>query len=290
MELVKNIEQFEELYLECRNKFKKLDRNNFFLKRICVQFIEEERLYYEWYSKGIVFFVDEDSYYNAYFLWDSKESEMNICQDKPILVEEILTEKDVQINNFSCRERLLKAGFTQEKKNYQLEVNLQKNKDTLLSGFDEKMKELNERNWKWMICNNEKYEKQIINLWKTTFSAIEIPLTHYEFMKDTVSDAICIINEDDMVIGACWYTSDGHGNSEARHVVTHPDFYQQGIGRLITMLYFNEAIKRGDINMFGWVEEKNIRSRIVHEKLGYHLNGRCSIQYYFNRTRGAVAK
>ena len=275
MERVTSVVEYKELIRWNKQRLEFIESNCFLMSSSMSKYIEEHRLYVQKYENGMIFFIDEGNYYNAYYFWQREQEFVNLHKDKPVLIEELNNKGSREVYLSGFEPILFRAGFQLFKNNVQVEINL-KEYNELNGRLEECLEKLNAQGLQLVFCDREEQFLQAVSLWDFSLDVTDVPQDHKVFREeDTLA---CILTNGGQVVSTHWWRKTNK-NSEGRHTVTHSDFYQKGLASTMLLAWCIEAKKEGIERCFTWINDQNIRSLALYQKIGFRANGRTSKQY-----------
>lgn len=278
MNKVTDYSEFQFLYKENKKRFSKIDTNCLFPGKIIRDSIANGQLFYRSFPEGLVLYIDEINLYRAYYFLDAECQLPDMSADKIILIEELDDQERRKEYLDKFRNKLETAGFFQESCNYQLEVDLLKNRDLICENYKNAFTRINISGLLTTCEPNADQNEQILQLWKNSLKQTDVPISHTNFYNDNEQHVICVTDPQGNVCGVNWWTFRGNC-VEIRHTVTHPNYYHKGIGNFIMSFVLNTALNEGVVIGMTYVEEQNYRSFGMMHKAGLKENGRVSYQF-----------
>lgn len=240
-----------------------------FNKNIFEKYIDNQRLFCEEDAQGLYFYVDEDFFYDLYYIIEKGSFLSTGRKKKALLINENQLLKDC----ISFNELYLNSGFEVAAVNHQLTIDIESEKDRVLRKYEETQKLLNE-----YVCtvaeNRHEYDEEVRRLWMENLKKTDVPYEHY-----TEGNTLLLLDQNEKLLAAAWYVSSNGRDSEWRHIVVDQPYRGKGLSSILAYHWLHlcaeNQIKRG----LTWVDEDNIVSMKAHEKIGFIPNKRLSIQY-----------
>ena len=276
MKKICDLGEYKELMRENKERIGKVEKNCFLMSSSMNKYIEEERLYVETYENGMVLYVDEGRYYNMYYFWKSDCKMFDFRQDKPVLIEELNNNGSRNEYIEKIESSLFEVGFTVFKNNLQLELSLKDKKKIIEKQLSEKLQKISAQNLRLEFCTDDDILEKSIILWQDSLDVTDIPQEHMSLKSN--DKLACILTETREVIATNWWRN-SNKNSEGRHTVTHPEYFQRGLASTLLLVWCKDAIDQGVERCYTWVSDTNDRSLAMFKKIGFTPNGRTSKQY-----------
>ena len=271
--LVRALDEYTRLIEEAKERLGKLRTNCPLFLDAIKRYIDLGRLYYEPVKSGLVFYTDEDNYYQGYFYVVPDRTFVVEKKGKPVVIQNIYqgTKKDWLL---SVESALSDNGF----------VLRNTMKHGVFTGYDNipKIK-------KTGLQIHRIFEKEGLSLSPVSMDRIpemlafqttikEIPF--YEFPYYTLQEYAVEAEE-----GRLLMVTDRQGKMiAARHLIVNgkkaygwvgiQEEYKSAYGIAIAfLLHALDYIQEHDIKMCSWVDETNIPSLQYHERLGTDWTG-----------------
>lgn len=275
MELVKEISEYKELIRWNKGRLGKVDSNCFLMTKSIGVFIDEQRLYVQKYENGIVLYVDEGNYYNAYYFWKPEAEFADLSKEKPVLIEELDNNGARESYLSSHEQRMIESGFELFKTNLQLERALSDEGAELGKELEERTVKLQNMGLSLSFCDSQKTLEKVLSLWDSALDIADIPQDHKVMSED--APILCVFDDEKLAAVSWWQHS--KSISESRHIVTDPDYYKRGLASTMLIMWMDDAIKNNVGKCLTWISDHNFRSLSMYEKLGFTRNGKISKQY-----------
>lgn len=127
-------------------------------------------------------------------------------------------------------------------------------------------------------CDCPELAEKVNALWKSQLKPSDIPAEHLDFIDDPQTMVLCAMDDAGNVAGAAWLRFSG-SNAEKRHIVTAPEWRRKGVAYALENAVLAECILNGSVSLNTWVDEQNLPSLGLHEKMGYGDTGAVSYQF-----------
>ena len=117
MQIVESLDDYYSIIKRRKAELGRLGTNNYMFPRAIGRYIYLKRLYYETIESGIVFYPDEERYYQAYYYIAEDEDVPDLTienKDKPVLVQHIYRENAKGRLMQRVERSLQKSGFEQK--------------------------------------------------------------------------------------------------------------------------------------------------------------------------------
>ena len=246
------------------------------------RYIADKRFYLEKYEYGVAFFADEDRYLKLFYFWDAGKPFADFQKEKPVVVEVLNANGNRDSYLSQYEPALFQSGFRPYRKNYQLSADMRERKAALEKEYSCKTEELKEKGVHLVLCRDLQSFNQVVDLWDTYLEMTDIPYDHRTMGAN--SKILNAVTVDGRVAATIWWSESGQ-NSEVRHVVTRPEFCRNGLATVLEQGWILHCFETGIKRWTTWVNAENSKSQKLHEKLGFCLNGRSSVQYILEQRR-----
>ena len=268
MNRIDSFETFNSLiksFKENRDTFEHFPFN----KNIFEKYISDQRLYYEENEHGLSFFVDEDLYYDLFYIIEKSFPLSVKRKNKALLINENqLLKENITFNNL-----YLNSGFEIGAVNHQLAINIESEKDPILRKHAETQDFLIEHDYT-VSENLHEYDEEVKKLWTENLKKTDVPYDHYR-----EGNILLLLDENKNLLAAAWYQSNNGRDSEWRHIVVDEPYRGKGLSNVLACHWLHQCLESQIKRGLTWVEENNLVSMKAHEKIGFTENKRLSIQY-----------
>ncbi len=268
MKKIESIETFNSL-IRSFKETREYTEHFPFNRNIFEKYIVEQRLFYEEDDQGLYFYVDEDLFYDLYYIIE-KGSRLSVRRKKKAL---LINENQLSKDGISFNELYLKSGFEVVAVNHQLTINIETEREHILKKYEETQEFLKEHDYT-VAENRHAYNSEVKRLWTKNLKKTDVPYDHY-----IEGNMLVLLDKDEHLLAASWYASNNGRDSEWRHIVVDEPYRGMGLSSVLTYYWLHlcaqNQIRRG----LTWIEENNTVSMKVHEKIGFVENKRLSIQY-----------
>ena len=280
MKKVETLNEYKELLRQNKSKHRQVDTNCFLMSSVVGEYITKGCLFAEEYNQGLILFIDEGSYFNLHYFWESGTPLPNLKQNKPVVIEELNNNgsRDAYLSQFEPF--LIHAGFSLLKNNLQVAALVKESdkelRDQYISAYDEKKKRLEAQGFRIRLCMDDACMEQVVSLWESALPSTDIPNAHKVLDSDT--PVMCIFDSENTLCSAKWWHHSGK-ISEGRHVVTNPNFERRGLGSTIQLAWIVDGLNNGVERFITWIADSNEASHAMHKRTGFLCNGRSVKQY-----------
>lgn len=276
MQLVEDIQEYKSIIRWNKIRFAETHSNCISLATSFEHYIRDKRFYVEKYEHGVAFFADEDKYLKLFYFWDADWAFADFRKEKPVVAEvlNVNGNRDDYLSQYEPA--LFRSGFKPYRKNNQLSADMWERKDLFEKAYAGKTEELKEKGIRLCLCQDLQSFNQAVELWDSFLDLTDIPYDHRTM--DADGKILNAVTDEGRVAATIWWSENGQ-NSEVRHVVTHPDFSRNGLATVLEQGWVLHCFESGIKRWTTWVNAENNKSQRLHEKLGFRLNGRSSVQY-----------
>ena len=112
MKKVEVLSDYKELLAKNKASHLHIDTNCFLMSNAMNEHIEADKLFVEEYKDGLMFFIDEGSFFNLYYFWETGKPFPNLKQEKPVLIEELNNKGSRDAYLSQIEPVFLQAGFS----------------------------------------------------------------------------------------------------------------------------------------------------------------------------------
>ena len=279
MKKIEDFDEYKELVNENKHRYQKVQSNCFLLSDHIKHYIGQGRLYHENLDGGDIFYVDEIRYYNAYYFWGKEHLPQfpYLNKNKTVCIEELDVNNRRKADIDSINNVLLKRGFKAKPVNHEIMLELEGRDEELRRCLKEDLRKLEEQGLK-LVHADEKYAEQVCVLWEASLAPTDLPYDHLKFCDYEDDKVVCLINADAFVCGATWW-HDEKKTRGGRHVAVNPLYRRRGLGDALLHAWLVDALDCGISRARGWVADDNIKSDIMHGRVGFVHSGKNSTQY-----------
>lgn len=275
MRSVENLQTYYAIIESRKAEVGRLVTNNFLFPQAIERYIRLKRLYYEEIETGVLFYIDEDTYYHAYYYIAMTGSlAFAICpKEKPILIQHIYKEEtDYKKDDFikAAEKSLINSGF--EKKDTQRHAVLQQ-PEKISKSVAQSITRIQKLFVKEGFTYQKVDEHLLSDVLEFRGSIKEIP--YYQFPYFTNEELLAEAEEGRL----CCITDRAGKILAARHLIVEGQKaygwigvrqeYKKLYGMAVMFLHHAlEYIKKNDIKMCSWVDRNNTDSIQYHERIG----------------------
>lgn len=269
MERVKSLQDYYLLVRTAKERYKRLTTNNYLYPNAVERYIQLERFYVEENDAGILFFSDEETYYQAYYYVNHNAKFRIKKGDKTIVLQNIYTENAKRKEIMEIEKSLQDSGMT-------LKSRL---RHGTFEGWDkwkalQKAAAVSER---MMEQTGLRYAPaDIAHLHEVMAFAKtirEIPFYQFPYFtkEEYINEAserrlCCITDREGKVVAARHLIVSGN---KTYGWVGIEEEYQKAYGMAILILCHDlDYVHSNHLKMCSWVDEKNTVSLRYHERIG----------------------
>lgn len=274
---LKDIEQYKKLKGEAKDKLGKLSSNCFLTSGGMAAIIERQPVLYEVYDQGVVFYIDEGTYYRAFYFLDSEKGLPEMRQDKLVEIEEPDSNGRRSTYLMQFFQELEQAGWKRIARNIQVSSTLAERSQQIERDYQDALDAAAGQGFSIANCP-KRHAARVVELWSTFLHETDIPAEHVNFADDPSQRVVVVLNDDDYVCATNWWRWQG-GQCEIRHTVTDPAYYKRGLGYLLQCAAMKDALDNGCRTVFTYIDDRNYRSIGMFEKAGIVANGKTTVQY-----------
>lgn len=241
--------------------------------------IMQGRFYYEKVDGGVMLYVDEKEYYQAYY-YLNVDKELHItCKEKDIVLKNIYMEGKKNIKLLHLEEKIKASGFYLLDKLGQIECDIQTIETKLKSPYRVALKLL-EKSGFLITAPDKKLINQIRELQNNikTIPIYQIPYFTDEEILSMGKEGriVCIVDERKRLCAIKVYIEE---NSSYGYVAIK-DEYQKVYGMVVILSFYTlDYLKKNNIKLLGWIASSNNDSIKYHMNLGYHWTGRYTDEW-----------
>lgn len=273
MRAVERLEDYYGIINSRKAELGRLGTNNYMFPRATERYIRLRRMYYDEIEQGLVFYLDEEQYYQAYYYVaeNAGASDFYIGQkDKPVLLQHIYKE-DAKSRLFrEAEQSLQKSGF--ERKSTSRHAVLEQ-PEKIFKAVQRSMRgfqKLFDREGLVYQCVSE---RQLDDVMEFCAQIKEIPyyqipyFTRDELMEEACAGRLCCITDSAGQIAAARHLIvDGQ---KAYGWVGVQEMYKKRYGMAAVFLYHAlQYTQQNNIRMCSWVARENTDSIQYHEHIG----------------------
>ena len=277
MERLTSTEEYKTLIKTIKTRFGKVDTNCILMSGSMEPYIREERLYVRHYPNGIVLYVDEGEYYEAYYFWNPAAPLGDLRADKSISV--------VEANNAGKRDeyiarmekKLQEAGFVFFKVTTQLELSVPAVWEREEQAFLRQKDELSAGGFQLLSPVPSELAAPVVELWERELDAMDIPVDHKTFLDRPEDRTACVVQNGQLAAAYWWRL--GRTSAEGRHIVTNPGFTRRGLASLLLRFCIGTMAQDRFSRLITYVSDDNTSSLKLHEKVGFRANGKTNKQF-----------
>lgn len=289
MRVVESPDDYYGIINRCKSKLGRLATNNYMFPKATGRYIRLGRLYCEEMEKGLVFYLDEERCYHAYYYIaesaDAADFDIG-CKDKPVLVQHIYSENAKSGLYQRAEQSLQRSGF--ERKAVSRHAVLQQ-PDRILGVVERSVKGIQRLFDQNGFVYQNVGEEQLEDVLAFSTQIREIPyyqipyFTADELMEESRAGRFCCVTDSlGRIAAARHLIVDG---KKAYGWVGVREEYKKRYGMAVMFLYHAlQYIQRHDIRMCSWVVRENTDSIQYHERIGSEWTGHLKDEWVLDRT------
>lgn len=265
MELVKNLDHYNELLNQAKSKGNLKFSNCLFLKQDIIDLTNKNNLFYKFVENGIFFFKNNKNLvYLYYYLNSFRNINLNGI-NKNLMIE--LVDRKNSNRAKSHVEEWEKSGFSKYCTNREMILTLSEEKKEHI--YDE------EKDFTIRLGYLEETDR-ILKLWAANLDEISMPLpTKDELVKLIKNNQIVVLLANGKKLVGAMQFSIENNRSLFSHIVIDKNFRNKGLGTKM----INYCLKYSSVDKFYlWVNENNKKAIDIYTKLGYEFSTKISIQ------------
>lgn len=273
MQTVESMEDYYSVINRCKATLGRLGTNNYLFPKALERYVRLKRMYYEEIRQGLLFYLDEERYYQAYYYLaeHADVSDLEIGKkDKPILLQHIYKENAKNRLFREVEQSLRKSGF--ERKSVSRHAVLEQPEKiyrTVERSMRGIQKLFDSAGFVYQCVSGQ----QLSDVLAFRAQIREIPyyqipyFTRDELLEEACAGRLCCITD-----------SAGH-IAAARHLIVDgqkaygwvgvQEAYKKRYGMAAVFLYHAlQYVQENNIRMCSWVERENTDSIQYHERIG----------------------
>ena len=275
VERVTSTQEYKQLIRCNKSRFEKTDTNCFLMSRGMEPYIQQGRLFVRQFPEGMAMYVDEGSYYELYYFWNSRAPMADLRRDKPVSLVEVDEGGKRGAYLAGMERKLFTAGFCVLKDTCQVEMNPCDPAHRLKESLALDQARMADEGLRFHYDDGSNLPRAV-ELWREYLDLADVPLDHTSLKPE--DKLLCVMSKDDRLAAVHWWRHTGKF-SEGRHTVTHPDYYRRGLASAMLRAWCLDAKERGISKAATWIRTTNYKSLALYRKVGFVPNGRVSRQY-----------
>lgn len=284
MKLVESLEEYYQIVRIAKEKCGYLATNNCLFPNSIERYIQLRRFYAENNDAGIMFYSDEEEYYQAYYYESANYDFKILPKEKPILLQNIYMQGKKKQEIIDIEKKLQKMGF----------VLKDRMRHAVFEGWDkwDDFRRAAKVSQRIMIKNGFQYmpvsREQLSEVLEFAKTIKEIPYyqipyyTKNEYGKEAEEKRFCCITDSDGKIVAVRHLI--VNGKKAYGWVGVEERYKKTYG--MALLFLCEAldyVHEKNIKMCSWVDEKNTVSVQYHEHIGSVWTGHLEEEWLLDK-------
>lgn len=274
---IESVEEYRALIREMRNKQRKTESNCFLMEEQIKKYIQQGRFFCQSYTEGILFLVDELNFYTAYYLWNQGAAFEDFRQDKPLMLCEYDSSGRRKDYIHAIETKLFGSGFSLLKISEMAVLNtIHLSADEI--ALDRYKKAIRSFGLEIIECKETELKDKIISLWDRSLHVTDIVLDDRVFLQNDQMTVICLVdkNREVAATGSLYYQGK---TCQFRHQVTAAQYRRMGLGEALEKVQVRRACEDGIKEISVFINEDNVASWRLHEKVGFQRSGKTSRQY-----------
>ncbi len=276
---LKTEEQYKEIGRTQKERCGKLVSNCLLPGRTVRDALARGRVFFRELPDGFALYgaEGEDAPFLQLYYFLKPGAEMTgLMTDRPVLLEEPDANDRRAAYLSELEPKLARAGFTTIAKNILVEIapeSIAANDDRYASLLESYRK----KGYRIAVDPKGRPLEEAHALWRAHLKPTDLPPGHFDAdAKD--AHLVCILDGSGSVSGVNrWELRDGV--CEIRHTVTRPDCLRQGIGSFLILYALKDAAENGMRSAFTYIDEHNVRSLAMYEKIGFQRTEKTCRQY-----------
>ena len=276
---LKTEEQFKERSRAEKERCGKLVSNCLLPGRTVRDALLRGRVLFRELPQGFVLYGAEGGhppFYTLYYFLQPGAEMKGLAANLPVLLEEPDANDRRAAYLSELEPKLFRAGFTVIAKNILVEIAPES-----IAANDERyaawQKAYEENGYRIAVDPCGKQREEAFALWRAHLKPTDLPPGHFDPDAEG-AHIVCILDRAGSVCGVNrWELKDGV--CEIRHTVTRPDCLRQGIGSFLILYALQDAEKKGMRSAFTYIDEQNVRSLAMYEKIGFRRTEKTCRQY-----------
>ncbi len=276
---LKCAEQFRELSSAQKQRRGKLISNSLLPGKTVREALSKGKLFYKELPQGFALYDSEGTdapFYTLYYFVEPDAEMTGFAADRQVLLEE--PDSDGRRADYlsGLEIRLARAGFSKTAENVLVEIAA-----SAIAENEERYSALSEQyranGYRIAVDPDGELLAQAFALWRAHLKPTDLPQGHFAAGTDA-AHIVCLLDGNGAVCGVNRWEFRGDV-CEIRHTVTRPDCLRQGIGSFLILYALKDAAKNGMRSAFTYIDEQNVRSLAMYEKIGFQRTGKTCRQY-----------
>lgn len=290
MERIVSLNQYDRLLKNARKRWGRLHTNCFLLAPETERIIVQGRLYFEETDKGILFYADENKYYQAYCYISAEAKELNIVpKDKPILIRIIYMQGKKTEPQQKMDTLIRNAGFALLDSTTQV-YTIAKDNLSVMGAVYERVENLLEEYGMRLIVAGEEHLDGILELRdnEPELKLFHIPYHTREEELRLIQEGgySCIVSRAKEICAARQIER-AMGNLYSPWFCVKSKYKDKyGLGIAMTGFEMKYACEHDLQRVYGWIANDNVRSWNYHKRVGVLRSGKAADEWVMQGYRG----
>ncbi len=280
MDRVANLEHYYALINEAKSEYGRLSTNNLLFPDAIERYLDLGRFYYEKVTGGVIFFSDEEDFYEALYHISAKEECRFSKKEKPVLIQCMYTNGKKRPDMQAIGRMLESSGFVLAQTLRQGVFEETERIAKVRRSLRGVMKVFDREGFRMMPVSAGQLSE--MKAFRKTIK--EIPFYQFPYFTDEElvceADAgrlLCITDKNGRMIAARHLIVNG---KKAYGWVGVEEQYKGTYG--LALVFLNHAldyVEREGIKMCSWVDDVNIPSLQYHEHIGTVWTGQAAEEW-----------
>jgi GNAT superfamily N-acetyltransferase len=278
MQRVNDIKHFSVLVRESKPNGKVVATNCYLLPDEINKYIQQNHIFWEKVSDGIVFLCEEREFFYLFFYFYKQQNEQDDLKfekpNKPVVINLPYFESSNPESLSGIEKQWIRSGFCDYKiyRHMMLRAENQLiNEENIL--FDSSK-------YKITFAKAEQYV-EIENLWKQTLDPFSTALPNGNELLNLLEkkQIICVYDREEKVVAVLQPQLNGKV-CMIKHLVVDENHRNNGLATALLLTFISN---RKDINKYSlWVDEKNDPAKMLYLKVGFNFDGKIIRQLLLN--------
>lgn len=283
MEQIISLNQYGQLLRKAKKIFGRLHTNCFLLAPETERLIVQGRFYFEEVDKGLLFYADEEKYYQAYYYISSETKKLNTApKEKPVLIRSIYIQDGKSELQKKIDMLISDAGFSLLDSTTQV-YTVAKDNLTVMGAMYERLESLLEEYGLKLIVAKEEHLDKILELRdnEPEIKMFHIPFHTREEELRLIQEGsyACIINRSQEICAARQIERMTGSLYSPWFCVKAEYKDKYGLGIVMTGFEMKYAYKHNLPRVYGWIANDNVRSWNYHKRLGVLTSGKVADEW-----------
>ncbi len=283
MEQIISLNQYDQLLRKTKKIFGRLHTNCFLLAPETERLIVQGRFYFEEVDKGLLFYADEEKYYQAYYYISSETKKLNTApKEKPVLIRSIYMQDGKSGLQKEIDMLISDAGFSLLDSTTQV-YTVAKDNLAVMGAMYERLESLLEEYGLKLIVAKEEHLDKILELRdnEPELKMFHIPFHTREEELRLIQEGsyACIINRSEEICAARQIER-MMGSLYSPWFCVKAEYKDKyGLGIVMTGFEMKYACEHNLPRVYGWIANDNVRSWNYHKRLGVLTSGKVADEW-----------